>query len=147
MRFGLHEVSLHFLALKRGFPEALAEKVLRSITSSVSTISRDRNDHLLIFFILGKDLFEAVRHVEKVTVLADSTLEKLWLYFESVVTTVSLLLLKLIQTVLTHRKVFLATLKSSIKIELFSVRIGPESIKLILAIGIIKFIFTTSFNA
>lgn len=74
--------SLQFSALKRGFPETLTEKVLGSITSSVASITRNRNYHLLIFFILGKDFLEAIRHVEKVIRSADFTLKKFWLYFE-----------------------------------------------------------------
>ena len=50
----------------------------------MASITRYWNDHLLVFFILGKDLLEAVRHVEEVILFADFTLKNLWLHFEPV---------------------------------------------------------------
>ena len=109
----------------------------------MAAISCDWNNHLLIFFVLGKDLFESVRHIEKVILFADFTFKKLWLHLE-----VRQILRFIVQSAVnTHGKVvFLATIrKSFVKIEFFSVRIDSERIDLIVMLRAV-FSETAPFN-
>lgn len=53
-------MSLESLTLETGLSEALSEEILRSISSSMTSIASDWHDHLHVGFILGKHLFETV---------------------------------------------------------------------------------------
>lgn len=55
------EVSLQAFALKSGLSETLSKIVLRSVASAMSSVADDRNDHFLIFFVVGEYRFESFR--------------------------------------------------------------------------------------
>lgn len=55
--------------------EALAKKVLGSISSSVSSVASDRKDHLLVPLVVAKQSFESITQGHEVFVLTDSSLQ------------------------------------------------------------------------
>ena len=63
------QISLQFLALEGALPEALAEEVLRSVATSVASVSSDGNNHFDVFSILREDFLEPVTQIEEVVPL------------------------------------------------------------------------------
>ena len=62
-------VSFQAFALDRGFPIALAEEVLGSVSSTVTTITYDGHDNLHVFLIVCENLFESIAQVVEVGLL------------------------------------------------------------------------------
>ena len=61
----LAELSLQQFALYRCLFETLSKKVLWLLTPTVTTITNNRNNHLLILGIVGKHFLEPIAQVEK----------------------------------------------------------------------------------
>ena len=78
------EVPLQLLTLKGTFSKALAEEVLRSVSASVAAVPSNRNNHLLVTFVIRENFLEAVAHFEEVAVLAEAAFEDLGFHFEVV---------------------------------------------------------------
>ena len=53
------EVSFQTFALNCCFTETLSEIVLTSVTSAMSSITDDGDDHLLIIFVVSEDFFKS----------------------------------------------------------------------------------------
>ena len=69
------EISLQLFGLERGLSEGLPKEILRSVPSSVSAVPCDRKHHLLVLFVVRKNLFESVAQIEEVLSLAELRLE------------------------------------------------------------------------
>lgn len=61
LSLGRAEISLKNFALDSGFSETLAEVVLRAVSSAVTAVSYNGDNHLLVGFVAGEDLLEALR--------------------------------------------------------------------------------------
>ena len=68
-------ISLQLFALKGAFSETFAEEILRSISTSMSTVPCNWNDHFDIFLIFGKDSFKAVTQIEEIFTLRNFALQ------------------------------------------------------------------------
>ena len=93
---GRSEFSLKNFTLDSSLSEALAEQVLRAVSSAVAAVSDYRHNHLLVCFVVGEDLLESFRQRVEVTVPNCSVLKHLRLdlgecQVASIYTVVSLL--------------------------------------------------------
>jgi len=90
------EFPLKNLALDSGVSETLAEVILRTVSSTVTTIADDGDNHLLVGSVISKTSFEAFGQGVEITVLVYLTLKHFGLYLSecnvaSINTVVSLL--------------------------------------------------------
>jgi len=60
LSLGRAEISLKNFALDSGFSETLAEVVLRAVSSAVTAVSYNGDNHLLVGFVAGEHLLEAL---------------------------------------------------------------------------------------
>ena len=67
-------ISLQFFALKGAFSETFAEEILRFISTSVSAVACNWNDHFDIFVIFRKDSLKAVAQIEEIFTLRNFAL-------------------------------------------------------------------------
>jgi hypothetical protein len=65
--------------LNGAFTEALSEKVLRLITSSVTSIADYWHNHLLISLVISKNALEAITQVEEIILSRNLAFKHLWL--------------------------------------------------------------------
>ena len=79
-------LSFQPFALQRAFSETFTEEVLAAISSSVTPVAGDWNDHFLVKLVVREKLLKSVAQGEKVLVLANSTLKNARLYLELLAT-------------------------------------------------------------
>ena len=81
--WGRRKLSLQLLALERYFSETLSKEILTFITSSMSTISWNWNNHLLVHPIIITQCFlETNRHIHKVLCVSHFPFKHNWLHIE-----------------------------------------------------------------
>ena len=73
------ELPLELFALNCCVPETLSKIVLGSVSSTVPTVTDDRDDELAIILVVRKDAFESIREGGKVLHLSNSALKGSWL--------------------------------------------------------------------
>jgi len=73
------ELPLELFALNCCVPETLSKIVLGSVSSTVPTVTDDRDDKFAILFVVSKDAFESIREGGEVFLLSNSALKGSWL--------------------------------------------------------------------
>ncbi len=70
------ELSLQSFALNGDLTEGFAEEVLRTVATSMATVTADRKHQPLVFSVVGEQATEAIGDLHKVIVLRDFGLQK-----------------------------------------------------------------------
>jgi len=73
------EISLQALALKGGLSETFSKIVLRAVASAMTSVAHNRNDHLLIGFVVCENGFETFGQSEKFALSNGRSLQHLGL--------------------------------------------------------------------
>ena len=59
------EFSFDAFALNRRFSKIISKQVLGTVTSAMTTVANDGDDHLLVFFVASENFFKAICHGEE----------------------------------------------------------------------------------
>lgn len=78
------EISLQAFALECGLSETFAEIVLRAVTSAMTSVANNWNDHLLIDFVVSEHRFESFRQSEEFALSNGTSLQHLGLNLSQV---------------------------------------------------------------